>query len=208
MIVYIDDAIRAANESKPTPDAYYAKTRLVATSKYHAIDGWRGYQKLTAEPGYKIVKSSWLTGDWSDAPRNHSESEVKHFIDNLEKEHGKVYVVFTPTSNVFNTSYDVLVETDEPKPKHKKVALHTYRMEYADGWGIRYHATEVIRYNSKNNTYTIDTGGWFTKTTKERINKYLPNPYYVYQKNFLFYLHTPTGDVEFKEPLTIGVTNE
>ena len=44
---------------------------------------------------------------------------------------------------------------------------------YADGtkFKVRYHNTEVFILDLKNNTITLDTGGWFTVTTKRRMNE-------------------------------------
>lgn len=208
MITYIDDAIKAINNGLQEPDAFYAKTKLIATSKWHSTDGQRGYSRLTPEQGYKIVKSSWLTGNWSDAPYGHSETEVKSEIEKLEKEYGNVYVIFTTTSNVFSTSYDVIIRNSEPLNKEtqgKAVGHKTKLFENADSWRVRYHATDVISYNAKTNEYTLDSGGWDTNTTKKRINAYLPTGYYITQRKFEWYLQTPAGEIKFVDNMKIKI---
>lgn len=42
--------------------------------------------------------------------------------------------------------------------------------------------------------HMLDSGGWLTKTTKDRINKYLPDGCYISQKNHKWYLHQQGED--------------
>lgn len=180
MIYRNTTAIEAVNEGRDTPDAYYHPkhpSELIATSKWHATDAWRGYHELTPEPGYKLLDSSWLTGDWDDAPAGHSDNEVAKQIEQLEAEHGDIFVIYTPTSNVFSTSFDVLVR-DPAKPvnKGKAAGVKTRLFTEPDGsFRVRYHATDVISWNAATDKYTLNSGGWHTMTTAKRMNEYLPS---------------------------------
>jgi hypothetical protein len=197
-------AIEAVNKGVDTPDAFYYKSTLIGTSEYVKTDGWRGYHVIKPEEGFKIIKDSWLTGDWSDAPYGHSESEVQKTLDRLEKKHGDIYVIFTPTSNVFSTSYTVLVRDEKQSlNKGKAVAHKTRKFEDDEGFKIRYHATDVISYNKKTGKYTLKTGGWHTRTTHSRINEYLPNGYRVFAKQGETMLSTPDGTQKLEEGMTI-----
>ena len=54
---------------------------------------------------------------------------------------------------------------------------------------ITYHATDVVRFNAKR--IILDTGGWKTNTTKTRMNQASAQyglGYYVYQKDFSWYV--------------------
>lgn len=54
----------------------------------------------------------------------------------------------------------------------KKLANNTYKIEFADGsTAIRLHLTNVAVFN-KDGSVTLNSGGWRTITTKERINQY------------------------------------
>ena len=184
---YIDNtAIEAVNNDWDTPDAFYHKTKLIATSKYISTSGWRGYYQLIAEPGYKIIEDDWVTGNWSDAPEGNSESDVKAKIDKLEKQYGDVYIIFLPTSNVFSTSYYILVrDKTTPELKGKTVGHKTKLFTEPDGsYRVRYHATDVVRYDAKTGIYTLNNGGWVTKTTHRRMNEYLPSGSWVHAKNY------------------------
>jgi len=50
------------------------------------------------------------------------------------------------------------------------------------------HATTVLRFRA-NGDIVLDSGGWRTATTKDRINKYLPAPWRVRQVDGSWFLH-------------------
>lgn len=208
MIHVIDDAIRAINEGKETPDAYYYKSTLIATSQWKATDGWRGYTEIIPEAGYKLLSSDWLTGNWSDAPSGNSSDEVEDKLKQLEKEHGDIFVILTPTSNVFSTGYDVLIKDPDTKPNKGKPVGHKTRLFEDDkgNWSIRYHATTIISYDVKHAVYTLNSGGWLTRTTKDRINKYLPDGCYISQKNYKWYLHRQGKETrDFEDGMQLSI---
>lgn len=55
----------------------------------------------------------------------------------------------------------------------RKVANNTYLERRGDDIAVRLHATDVVTFHA-DGTATLNTGGWFTVTTKARINDYLP----------------------------------
>jgi hypothetical protein len=62
----------------------------------------------------------------------------------------------------------------------RKVGNNTYAEILHDGSvGIMLHSTYVVKIH-EDNTYTLQTGGWHTPTTKDRINQYFPG--YVSQR--------------------------
>lgn len=66
-----------------------------------------------------------------------------------------------------------------------------------------YHQSPVVI--KKGRTYRLDSHGYKTSTTKERINRYIPGGYRVYQSDFEWYLSTPDGEREFQDGMTIEV---
>jgi hypothetical protein len=66
----------------------------------------------------------------------------------------------------------------------------TRLVQHVDGFGILYHNTSVVVIHP-NNTYTLNTGGYFTKTTKERINLYSPAS--LSQRKYIWYLGEGTA---------------
>lgn len=89
-------------------------------TKYHATDGWRGYQDVIAPKGYNKIHETWATGEYEDAGENRG-SEVKKRIDSLHKKYKNITVVTTPTSNVFSTGVDVY-SNPEKKEKVKEMS--------------------------------------------------------------------------------------
>lgn len=61
------------------------------------------------------------------------------------------------------------------KTGSRKVAHETWlkRDAVTDDVHVRYHSTAVVTIH-EDDTYTLRTGGWFTKTTKKRIEDFSP----------------------------------
>lgn len=55
----------------------------------------------------------------------------------------------------------------------RKVANNTYLHRVGDDIAVRLHETDVVTFHA-DGTATLNTGGWFTMTTKDRINHWLP----------------------------------
>lgn len=73
------------------------------------------------------------------------------------------------------------------KAKAKKIALNTYLIDNDNENYILYHKTKILEW--KNDFVIIDNGGWYTRTTKERINLHLPKGVYINQKNFEWFIN-------------------
>ena len=72
----------------------------------------------------------------------------------------------------------------------RKVGNNTYAEILSDGSvGIMLHGTYVVKIH-QDGTYTLNTGGWYTPTTKDRINKY--SPVRVFQRKGDWYLNDGT----------------
>lgn len=210
-MIYRDTtAIEAVNAGRDTPDAYYAKSTLMATSRWHSTDAWRGYTEIVPEPGFKLLDSDWMTGDWGDPiAADHGETPTEARLEKLEAEHGTIWAIYTPTSNVFSTGIDVIVRDAETAPKTRQergklIHKATRRWDYPDGsFKVRYHATDVISFDAKTGKYTLNTGGWATMTTSKRMTEALPGGYYTYRKDWVMYVHTPDGDLELKDGMEV-----
>ena len=67
-------------------------------------------------------------------------------------------------------------------------------LEYTDSRGARvimFHKTAILTFPQKGG-FKIDTGGWNTVTTRDRLNKFLPEPWRVHTKKG--YLHLRNYD--------------
>lgn len=79
----------------------------------------------------------------------------------------------------------------------KKLENNTYLVRVDDKtFGVKLHNTIVV-YIHQNGRYTLDTGGWRTVTTKDRINRY--GPARVHQNNNIWYI----GDGVFEDGVVV-----
>lgn len=84
----------------------------------------------------------------------------------------------------------------------RKVGNNTYAEILHDGSvGILLHSTYVVKIH-EDNTYTLNSGGWQTLTTKDRINQYSPR--YVYQKNFEWFVKINDKSYPFVDGMVVG----
>ena len=78
---------------------------------------------------------------------------------------------------------------------------------------VSLYATDIVDIGTSDNTITLNTGGWNTVTTKERMNAVLSafdSPYRVYQRDFqwhvgLVYYHCKYCYLEDREFYTVAV---
>lgn len=85
------------------------------------------------------------------------------------------------------------------KPLQNNTRLE--KLENGD-FGVRLHATIVVTIHA-DGTYTLNSGGWQTVTTKERINGY--SPARVYQEKRKWYVFTGNGKDATKTPYVDGI---
>ncbi len=60
---------------------------------------------------------------------------------------------------------------------------------------VRYHQTDVVVFSAE--SITLDSGGWRTSTTKNRMNQASNQfglGYCVFQKGFCWYVDLPSGE--------------
>ncbi len=76
------------------------------------------------------------------------------------------------------------------KSKGLLLENNTRLVQCGDSYGIKLHQTVVVEIHS-NNTFTLNTGGWFTVTTTARINSY--SPAYISQSKGVWYLKDGTA---------------
>lgn len=75
-------------------------------------------------------------------------------------------------------TYDEAVEKiAKSRDGRKKLENNTYLYKVGDDYAVKLHATDVVTICS-NGAYILNTGGWRTPTTKDRINRYAPGVAY------------------------------
>ena len=88
--------------------------------------------------------------------------------------------------------------------KSVKLGHNTWLVKTEKGHGIKYHETVVVDFVS---SYLIrlDSNGWRTPTTKQRINEYIPHDVGVYQTKGIWRLSYGNRDVEFRDGLCLVI---
>jgi hypothetical protein len=83
----------------------------------------------------------------------------------------------------------------------RKVGNNTYAEILHDGSvGIMLHSTYVVTIHA-DDTYTLRTGGWYTPTTKDRMNQY--SAARVYQEKGEWYVRSNGRVFPYIEGMTI-----
>lgn len=77
------------------------------------------------------------------------------------------------------------LESDAPKDGN-------YRSDYV----VRLHDTDVVTLHP-NGSYTLNSGGWRTVTTKDRINRYAPVAVFQRKGQWFVAAHQSTGGWDF-----------
>lgn len=98
-----------------------------------------------------------------------------------------------------------LMETARDKSKGKPIANNTRLWEIKNplvldtggigGYEIRLHGNIIMEIFLHH--IELSDGGWRTVTTKERLNRYLPRGYNVYQKDWEWYLKDNHSDTVY-----------
>lgn len=77
--------------------------------------------------------------------------------------------------------------------------------------GIRYHSTYVAMFHA-DGTVTLNTGGWHSSTTKQRLNAVLPMSVRVFQQDYAWYVQVGGWDhgqrIDFEEGMVIRLSEE
>ena len=99
--------------------------------------------------------------------------------------------------------------------KAKRIANNTVEYVRANGERIiRLHHTDIVTFAAKNRSVTLNSGGWKTVTTKDRINTYLENVnVFLFSHKGVWYVRAGNGwsvedAVPFYDGIRIGLTDK
>ena len=86
----------------------------------------------------------------------------------------------------------------------KKIANNTYELITTTGQRkIRIHNTDILTFDS--DKVILNSGGYQTKTTKDRLNKYLPDNIRIYQKDYQWYILKDNEKIDFADNIEIKI---
>jgi len=84
----------------------------------------------------------------------------------------------------------------------KKIANNTYLLITTSGERkIRLHNTDILTFTD--NKVKLTSGGYMTRTTKARLNAFLPCNIQVYQKNYTWYIIKDNEKMDFVDNMEI-----
>lgn len=86
--------------------------------------------------------------------------------------------------------------------RHKRIAPNTLEYIRPDGVRvIKLHRTDIIEFHPE--FILLNTGGWQTITTKDRMNKFIGHNIRIYQQNSIWTVYTAQEQVIFFDGLKI-----
>lgn len=84
----------------------------------------------------------------------------------------------------------------------RKIGNNTYaEILNDDTVAIKLHSTYVVKIRA-DGTYTLNSGGWQTLTTKDRINQY--SPVRVYQRKFEWFVKINNKEYPFMDGMVVS----
>lgn len=80
--------------------------------------------------------------------------------------------------------------------KTDKILCNNTRMQEIDGnFHVFYHGHDIAKFTP--NHVVVNSCGYRTYTTKERLNQLIPSRFTLYQKNFVWYVWDRENDTTF-----------
>lgn len=155
--------------------------------------------------GYELVEELFCdnSGFGADNEPAYTRSQAIDKARKILREHGVLYVALTAVGQ-FQVYLGFFRKSG--KKISKKIANNTLEINYPDGRrAIRLHDTDVVTF--ENGHVILNSGGWQTRTTKDRINQHLPNRFII-QKNFQWFVVNSWNDkkpIEFKDGMKLKV---
>lgn len=96
----------------------------------------------------------------------------------------------------------ILMVRGKRNANRRKVGNNTYaEILHDNSVGIMLHSTYVVKIHP-DNTYTLQSGGWQTVTTKDRINQY--SPVRVYQRKYEWFVKINGKEYPFMEGMIVS----
>lgn len=152
--------------------------------------------------GYKLIEklfcdSSGLGAE--DEPALTAE-QLREKLLSIAREHGTIYTSIIECGQ-FQVYIGVFIK--EGKGKAKLLKSNTYELFEGNKRIIRFYDTNILEFEG--DKIRIFNGGFFTVTTRQRINEFLPQYISVYQRKFDWYIrnHETEEIIEFKEGIEV-----
>lgn len=104
------------------------------------------------------------------------------------------------------TTYDeavTLLAKARDRAAGKPVANNTRLFDRGDHIAMRLHNTDIVMYRP-DGAIVLDSGGWRTVTTKQRMNEALPGGVYLFQHKREWFIHERGNEQAFYDGLVVS----
>ena len=98
-----------------------------------------------------------------------------------------------------------LLDTARNREAGKPIGNNTRLYQRGDSFAICLHETDVVTIHPDDSA-TLDTGGWYTVTTKDRINCF--GPVQVWSDSGIWYAGDSTNPVPFRDGMRVSASGE
>jgi hypothetical protein len=155
--------------------------------------------------GYKLIDNLFVDSSGFGMPGEpaYTQSGFEKKMTELLDKHGEVYTTITG-QGMFQVYVGVFKKIG--KKLSKRVGNNTYEIYDEEGnrIAIRLHDTNIMTFEG--NEIILDSGGWQTRVTKDRMNDYLPSVgYHIEQKNYEWTLVHGDERIPFKDGIRIKI---
>jgi hypothetical protein len=149
--------------------------------------------------GYSEIETLFVdsSGFGSDNEPALTQEQLENKLKHLLAEHKMLYAFIT-NAGQFQVYITLYKKTG--KSTIEKIALNTYKIKTPQGYKVQYYDTVIVE--KVGNDTVINSGGFLTKTTKERINSEI-YPAYISQKNYEWFLNKDGAKIPFIDNMKI-----
>jgi hypothetical protein len=154
--------------------------------------------------GYELIEKFFVDSSGlgsPDEPALLAGSFLKE-LEKLVKTYGMVYTNIIDAGQ-FQVYVGVFLKSG--KSQVKRLATNVTERKDGNKTIVRLYDTDIVTIEP--NKTTLDSGGFQTSTTKKWINKFILSPFYVYQKDFDWFVGS-LNDNKVKIPFYDGVVLE
>lgn len=149
--------------------------------------------------GYSEIETLFVdsSGFGSENEPALTVSQFEKRLAELLNEHKSLHAFIT-NAGQFQVYITLYKKTG--KSQVEKIAGNTYKIATQDGYKVQYYDTVIVE--KAGDKTILNSGGFYTKTTKERINSEI-YPSYISQKNYEWFINKKGEKIPFFDGITI-----
>lgn len=137
--------------------------------------------------GYQLIEEFFVDNSGLGSPSEPALTalQFQEKLSLLIEEHGSFYTSIT-NQGQFQVYLGVFKKTGNKNAR--KIANNTLEIIREGQRVIRFHDTDILIFDETSNTVELFNGGFFTATTKDRLNQFAGGSFLIYQRDFKWYV--------------------